>query len=421
MHSSRELHLVAACLALVAGALLTSASARAAPDEDVLGKSRGYPVGTRATWYFDESVRVGSFSQLDTLLPHHTLRKAAETWQLPRASAEPKIAYRFRGERLTLDDYLDRQRIMALLVVRDGEILVERYQYERNDRHRFVSHSMAKSIVSLGIGFALVDGRIRSLDDKAADYVPELKGNVYGETTLRNLLRMASGVKFSENYDGRDDLSKFSRLQTTKDTVAGLKLFDEREAPQGERFHYASIETSALGAVLRAATGRSLAEYLGEKLWQPLGAESDATWITGADDLERAAGNFNATLRDFGRLGALLANDGVRDGKQILPKDYLLEATDWHRHPSAFAPQDSGPRGMGYGYQFWTMRGDARRFALLGVYGQSIFVDPATKTVFVQLAAAKHARVGEEAMGAERMALWQGILQTVAAAAPTQQ
>jgi CubicO group peptidase (beta-lactamase class C family) len=400
----------AALAPLLAAALLAGTAARAAPDEELLGKSRGYPVGTRATWFFDEAVRVGSFTHLDTLLPHHTLKKAAAPLPLPRAATEPAIVYSFRGERRTLADYLDRQRVTGLLVIRDGEIVVERYQYDRNNKHRFVSQSMAKSIVSLGIGLALADGKIRSLDDKASDYLPELKGNVYGETTLRNLLRMSSGVKFSEEYDGKDDLAKFARMQATKGTLAGLKLFGERESPQGERFHYASIETSALGAVLHAATGRSLSDFIGERLWQPLGAESDATWIVGGDGLERAGGNFNATLRDYGRLGVLLANDGARDGKQIVPKDYLLEATDWHRHPAAFAPKASGPRGLGYGYQFWTLRGAERRFALLGVFGQAIFVDPARKIVMVHLAAAKNPRVGVESMAAERMALWEGVL-----------
>jgi CubicO group peptidase (beta-lactamase class C family) len=394
----------------MAVALLAGTSASAAPDEEVLGKSRGYPIGTRATWYLDEAVRVGSFSALDTLLPHHTLQKAATPSTLPRAAAEPAIDYRFRGERRTLSNYLDRQRVTGLLVIKDGEILVERYQYDRNERHRFVSHSMAKSIVSLGIGLALADGKIRSLDDKASDYLPALKGNVYGETTLRNLLRMSSGVKFSEEYDGKDDLAKFVRMQATKGTLAGLRLFGEREAPQGERFHYASIETSALGAVLQAVAGKSLSDFIAERLWQPLGAEGDATWIVGGDGLERAAGNFNATLRDYGRLGVLLANDGACAGKQIVPKDYLLEATDWHRHPDAFAPKASGPRGLGYGYQFWTLRGAERRFALLGVFGQAMFVDPARKIVMVHLAAAKNPRVGAESMAAERMALWEGVL-----------
>jgi len=380
----------------------------AAPDEELLGKSRGYPIGTRGNWYYDETVRVGAFSNLDKLLPHHTLKRAASPSPLKRAAVEPAITYRFNNQAYTLDDYLSHQRTTGLLVIKDGEILVERYQYDRNDANRFVSHSMAKSLVSLAVGFALAEKKIRSLDDKAGDYVPGLKGNVYGETKLRNLLRMSSGVRFTENYEGSDDLAKFSRVQATKGTIAGLQLFGDREVPQGERFHYASIETSALGAVVRAATGRSLSDYLDERLWQPMGAEADATWIIGPDNLERAAGNFNAVLRDFGRLGVLLANDGMQDDTQILPKDYLLEATDWHRHPPAFAPR-RGARAFGYGYQFWTMFGERRRFALLGVYGQAIFVDPEHKLVMVHTGVAKNARVGLESMGPEMSALWQGI------------
>lgn len=402
-------HAVAAAIlamSLFATSLLVARPALAAPDEDLLGKSRGYPIGTRATWYFDETVRVGAFSNLDKLLPYHTMQKAAVPSPLKRAAAEPAITYRFNNQTYTIDDYLAHQRTTGLLVIRDGEILVERYQYERTPEHRFVSHSMAKSLVSLAIGFALAEGRIKSLDDKASDYVSELKENVYGETTLHNLLRMSSGVKFREDYDGKDDLTKFAYAQGTKGTIAGLRLFNEREAPQGERFHYASIETSALATVLRAATGKSVSDWLAERLWQPMGAEADATWIIGPDDLERAAGNFNAVLRDYGRLGVLLANDGVQDGRQILPKDYLLEATDWRRHPAAFAPK---PGAFGYGYQFWTLQGERRRFALLGVYGQAIFVDPGRRLVMVHTAAAKTGRVWTESMGPEMAALWLGI------------
>jgi CubicO group peptidase (beta-lactamase class C family) len=392
---------------------IAAAGASAAPDEDVLGKSRGYPIGTRGNWYFDETVRVGAFSNLDKLLPYHTLKKPAAPSPLRRAAAEPAFTYRFNNQTYTIDDYLAHQRTTGLLVIRDGEILVERYQYDRTDANRFVSHSMAKSLVSLAVGFALDEKKIKSLDDKASDYVADLKGNVYGDTTIRNLLRMSSGVKFIEQYDGNDDLSKFSRVQVTKGTIAGLLLFGEREAPQGERFHYASIETSVLATVLRAATGKPLADYLDERLWQPMGAEADATWIIGPDKLERAAGNFNAVLRDFGRLGVLLANDGALDGKQILPKDYLLEATDWHKHPPAFAPR-KGARAFGYGYQFWTMPGERRRFVLLGVYGQAIFVDPEHKLVMVHTGVAKNPRVGTESMGPEMSAQWQGITNFVA-------
>ena len=121
-------------------------------------------------------------------------------------------------------------------------------------------------------------------------------------------------------------------------------------------------------------------------------------------------GNFNATLRDYGRLGMLLANDGAVGGKQIVPKDYLLDATDWHRQPAAFAPGTATPY-FGYGYQFWLYPGEKRRFALLGVYGQSIFVDPELKLVMVVTAVAKNANVGKETFARERGAVWRGIVE----------
>ena len=393
--------------------LLAVTTSSAAPDEEFLGKSRGYPIGSRGTWYFDETVRVGAFSNLDKLFPHHTLPKAATPSSLKRAATEPSITYRFNGQPYTIDHYLANQRTTGLLVIKDGEILVERYQYERTPENRLVSHSMGKSLVSIAVGFALHERKIKSLDDKASDYVAELRGNVYGDTTIRNLLRMSSGVKFSENYDGNDDLAKFARVTASRGTIAGLQEFSEREVPQGQRFHYASIESSALAVVLRGATGKSLSEYLVERLWQPMGAEADATWIIGPDNLERAAGNFNAVLRDYGRLGVLLANDGKLGSRQIIPKDYLLEATDWRRHPAAFAPRMGGARGFGYGYQFWTMPGEKRRFALLGVYGQAIFVDPELKLVMVHTAVAKNARIALESMSAEMSALWQGITESL--------
>ena len=397
--------------ALLAAATCVAGAALAAPDEELLGKSRGYPMGTRLNWFSEETVRVGSFSNLDKLLPHHVLTRAPTPLALTRAAAEPPLRYTFGGRSLSIDDYLAHQRATGLLVIKDGEILVERYQYERRDTDRLLSNSMAKSLVSIAMGMALADKRIRSLDDKAADYVPELKGNAYGETLLRNLLRMASGVRFREDYDGKDDLTRFSILQVTRGTIPGLLAFNEREAPQGDRFHYASIETQVLAAVLRAATGQSLSAYLQDRLWQPMGAESDATWITAPDGLERAAGNFNATLRDWGRLGILLANDGMRDGREIIPREYLLEATDWHRHPEVFAPRRSG-RYYGYGYQFWTSPGEQRRFALLGVYGQAIYVDPGSKLVLVHTGAAHSARIGNDTMGAELGALWAGLVKT---------
>lgn len=397
--------------AFVTSALIVigATAASAGPDEDVLGKAAGYPIGTPRTWFFDEGVRVGSFSHLDRILPHNTLMKADQPSPLPAATQSPALTYRFDNRTLTIDDFLQRQRITGLMVLKDGAVLAERYQYARTPKHRFISQSMAKSLTSLAIGFALAEGKIKSLDDKVAAYVPRLAGSGYGETSIRNILRMASGVKFSELYDGRDDLARLTTGRNTVGTIEALRQFNEREAPQGTRFNYATSETVVLAALLRVATGSTLSAYLSTRLWQSMGAEADATWVKLPDEIENGGGGFNATLRDYGRLGVLLANDGAVGTRQVLPKDYLLEATDWRRHPDAFAPRKATPY-FGYGYQFWTYPGEKRRFALLGVYGQSIFVDPELKLVLVLTAVAKNASAGKESLAGERDALWRGLV-----------
>ena len=134
-------------LAVSAASLGFFQSAIAAPDEELLGKSKGYPAGTRANWYTDHAVRVGSYTNLEKLFPnqYHVLHKADNPSALGKVTAEPLLQYRFGGRLNTIDDYLARQRVTGLLVIKDGQILVERYQYDRKPTDRLTSNSMAKS------------------------------------------------------------------------------------------------------------------------------------------------------------------------------------------------------------------------------------------------------------------------------------
>ena len=302
---------------------------------------------------------------------------------------------------------------MALLVMKDGIIQFERYQYDRKETDRYLSNSMAKTLTAMGVGIALREGLIRSLDDRADTYAPSLTGSLYGETTIRHLLRMSSGAKFEELYNGADDLARYGAASYREGAAGGAKVINQRLNPQGSVFNYASAETDMLALVMRGATGENLSAYLQPRLWQPMGAASSGLWRTDATGLERASGNFNATARDYARLGILLSNDGRRpdrpDMGDIIPRDFVVEATDWKQHPPAFAPKKATPY-YGYGYQVWTFPGAQRRFALLGVYGQSIFVAPAQKLVLVHLAANATAKAGQTSMGRELGALWYGLV-----------
>ena len=392
------------------------ALAHASPDEDLLGKSGGYPVAPRLGQAFTEPYRVGSFSAMDTISPHCVVEPSDNPLPLPIAYAEPRFRYRFDGQTLTLDDYMQRQRATAVLVLKDGQIVAQRSGYDRKPDARLLSNSMAKTVVALAIGKALESGLIRSLEDTAESYEPRLAGTVYGQTRIINLLRMASGAQFVEDYSGRDDLARFNLAARKQGVVAAAKVIAERVAPQGTRFNYASAETQMLGLVLRAATGQTLCRYVSDTIWKPMGAESRATWLTYANEaVEMASGNFNATVQDYARLGWLMANDGQRDGRSIVSRDYLLHMTDAGLQPEMFRPgimQNKGSTYTGYGLQTWLLPGTHRRFALFGIYGQAIMVDPELKLVVVHMAVAKDASGDASGthMGAERDAMWRGIV-----------
>jgi CubicO group peptidase (beta-lactamase class C family) len=400
--------------ALVGGWMVLCGTAAAEPDEDQLGKSAGYPIGPR--WSAMEN-RVGAWSALDKVpgVLTQSVSRSNAVSALPEATQPPDIKYRYRNLGYTLDEYLERRRITGLLVLKNGEIVAERYRYGRTEEARFLSFSMAKSVTSILIGVALEKSLIASLDDPAGKYAKELAGSAYGDTSIRDLLRMSSGITFTERYDGQDDVSKLSRSFATGSppVVSVLRSFSERHNPPGAKFVYASAETEVLGRILTGATGRSMADLTAEWLWKPMGAERDAFWCHGRDRQAGAYFCFNATLRDWGRLGLLMANDGKVNGQQIISGDYLRQATEIAAQPAAFAPYKATPY-FGYGYQFWLHPLKERSFAFQGVHGQSIFVQPATGIVMVQTAVYAQASGQQDPEPyAERTAFWMGVLQSL--------
>jgi CubicO group peptidase (beta-lactamase class C family) len=405
-----------ALLALVTSVALVAPPAHAAPDEDALGKADGYPVARTIPQAYEERFIVGSFSAMDSIAPACTLAPSAQPLPLKKADSDTVFRYRFDGRNLTLDDYMQHQRATAVLVLKDGEIVAERYNYDRTPAMRMLSNSMAKTIVALGVMKALEEGFIHSLDDTAAAYVPELKDSLYGNTRIVNLLRMASGARYVENYSPTDDRARFNANARRLGYAQAAKLVTERADEEGQRFNYAGVQTDVLGLVLRAATGKTTCEYVEQKIWQPLGAEAPARWLLNAvDKVELAQGGFNATVHDYARLGWLMANDGEVAGRAVLSREHLLDMTDAKRQPEAFRPgtmQYHGSTYVGYGFQTWLMPGTHRRFALQGVYGQAIFVDPQLKLVVVHMAVGKDASgdASGNHLGAERDALLRGIV-----------
>jgi len=381
------------------------------PDAGEYGAGDGYPIGDYST-FFEIPFLVGSHSHLDQVFESRRVRRAATPSPLGRAAAEPIVRYESEGRMRTLDDYLARHPATGLLIARDDTILVERYQYARNDRHRFTSWSMAKTVTAMLVGIAIAEGRIRSVDDRAEAYVPALAGTEYGRTSLRHLLQMSSGVRFREEYSGDDDVAQLARDTFMRLGTGGtdaVKKFNQRVAPSGTRFSYASVETQVLGLVLTSATGQSAAEYLEQKIWQPIGAEADATWLIDRSGQEATLCCLNAVLRDYARLGLLLAHDGNWRGRQIIPAAWIKDATSVHPNQDHLRPRLATPF-FGYGYQTWIFPSEQRRFAFLGVRGQSIFVDPQSRLVMVHTAVRKLPR---DPGARETTVLWQALVRTL--------
>lgn len=404
------------CVAIAIATALAAGTARAAPDEALLGSAQGYPpasTGALAPHLVageNPQHLVDSFSGgLEKRLPHRVVKNGAQVAPLARAVAPPPFTYAHEGRRFDVDDYLARQRVTGLLAIKDGAVVLERYQYARDRNTRFLSASMAKSVVGLLIGIALSEGHIRSLDDLAQVYVLALAGNPYGATSIRDLLQMSSGVRFAEQYDGRDDLSALIEDTIGQRSPGGASVllpYAQRRVAPGKVFYYASADTQALALVLTGATGISVAEYLSTRIWQPMGAESHASFLIDAAGQEAGYAFMHATLQDFGRLGMLLANDGRVGDKQVIPADWLRQSTTVTQ---AHAQPYVASSYFGYGHQFWIFPGSQRRFALIGVRGQVIFVDPALRLVLVQTAVWNSA--GDRAARAELLTLWRGLVE----------
>ncbi len=310
-----------------------------------------------------------------------------------------------KGEPLRLntdvDAYMASQRAAGLIIVQDNKIRLEKYALGFNAAGRWTSFSVAKSFTSTLTGAAVRDGYVKSLDDKVTTYVAGLKGSVYDDVTVRQILTMTSGVKWNEDYtDPQSDVALFRKHQPEPGsdlTVSYMRRL-EREAPPGTKWLYKTGETNLLGVLVSQATGKKLSDYLSEKIWKPWGMEQDAVWMLDSSDHEFGGCCLSATLRDYARFGEFIAEGAKIHGQSILPPDWLAQATT--KRADISAP------GRGYGYQWWTY--DDGSFAALGIFGQSIFIDPRRKLVIATNGDSPKA-VDREGLGAARDAFFRAV------------
>lgn len=319
--------------------------------------------------FWSQSQRDAGFRALDrlpVLAKSHVV--AAGTTPSPLPSGQPLALP------LEVAAYMAQQRNAALVILQDGKVRLERYSLGFDGEGRWTSFSVAKSITSTLLGAAVRDGHIRSLDDKVSDYIQEMKGSAYDAVSIRHLLTMTSGVRWNENYgDPQSDVALFNKHQPEAGVDALVSYLRKlpRAAPAGTRWNYSTGETNLVGILVARATGKPLATYLSEKIWQPAGMEQQATWILSRTGQEISGCCIQASTRDFARFGQFIL-DGARIGGQPIVADgWLAEATSKRA--------DIGQPGRGYGYQWWTY--DDGSFAARGIFGQGIFIDPKRKLV----------------------------------------
>jgi CubicO group peptidase (beta-lactamase class C family) len=343
--------------------------------------------------------RLGSFTHMAQILPARPIARGGPVRELPRAARDDLTGVVYEREpgdpatRETLGGWMERTSVMAMVVLKDGRIVFERYRQGTDERTPFVSWSIAKSVVGTLVGVARQDGFVGDLSDPLVRYLPELATSGYAPNSLRDLLTMSSGVKFVEDYAARDSIEARSWIEgTVTRTVPSYTdtflWFKERVAPPGKRFYYASIEPAILGWVLTRATARTLADYFSDKVWQHLGAEHDASWVLDRPGgIEIGSCCINASARDYARFGQMILDGGRVGDRQVVPAAWIRASTTLDPARPDLSPAKR-LNGKPFGYQnyWWLWPAEDRAVSAHGAHGQQITVDFDDRVVIVQTA-----------------------------------
>jgi hypothetical protein len=332
----------------------------------------------------------------DRIFPTRVIARGPKPYLLRQALRSfDGLKFMSRGNEYGLDDYVRLNRVSAVLVLDDDAIALERYEYGNDEKTRWTSMSIAKSISTTLVGAAVKDGFIASVNDPLTKYLPELTNSSYGGVSVKELLQMTSGVRWDDTHtDPASDRRCMLELQISQEPGTILQYVSSRPraAAPGTRWNYSTGETHIVGALLRATAGRWLSEYLSERIWSRFAMESDATWwLESRSGLECAGCGINATLRDYGRFGLFMMNDGMIRGERMLPEGWVREATE---------PRNIGGEHLDYGYMWWPVPSEDgshadRAFSARGIFGQYLYVNPAKRVVIAVWSARRQPKGAE--------------------------
>ncbi|MBB6521261.1 serine hydrolase domain-containing protein [Pseudoteredinibacter isoporae] len=339
-----------------------------------------------ATSLFNGEKQHHKFSRVAEFMPVTTMTAAAKPFQFPEGKPiQLPQQFSFGGETVNSEAFLSETDTAALLVIASGEVRFERYRLSGGRDVNWLSMSVAKSVIATAIGIA-VDEQLIDIHKPMTDYVPSLKGSAYDGVKIKDVLQMSSGAAWSEDYANPDsDVMRLGKVMALGGSMDEFVQGMTREWEPGTANRYNSGDTQALGMLLTAATGTSITQYVQDKLWHPLGMESDAYWIVDDYDMEMAFGGLNATARDYAKIGELYRQQGRWQGQRIVSQDWVEKATK----PDApyLMPGIHEDFPLGYGYQWWIPETSEGEYMAIGVYNQFIYINPSRDLVIVKLSA----------------------------------
>jgi CubicO group peptidase (beta-lactamase class C family) len=327
------------------------------------------------------------------------VKRGDRVYPLKEPKASFSVTYKFGGKQYSFDDYLRREDVTGFLVLHDNQIVAERYLHGANHDSRFVSQSVAKSILSILIGAAVDEGKIHSVNDPIVRYLPYLSKSGYRDVTIKEALQMSTDVDYSEDYRNPKSgaaligAALITGTPTFKDFAASIGPSSKKS---GTAFQYQSVNSQVLGLLLERVTGERLNIWAENKLWKKIGAQRDAFFYESTKQPDTCAfACFNATLRDYGRVGLMMLNKGKLGGTRVISESWVHDSTT----PDApyLMPKPPGANDQpttGYAYQWWVPYSTEGVFEAEGIFGQMIYVNPARHVVIVQTSAWPDAVVG---------------------------
>lgn len=351
---------------------------------------------------FDDDRIVHNFSNMDAIFPVVELRRGGEIRELKAHPQKLPETFIFNGTDRSLIGWIKETSTTALVVIKDESILFEEYFLGTTETDRRVSWSVAKSFLSALFGIVVEKGYIPDLNVPASNYVPMLMGSGYEGITIKNLLNMSSGVYFNEDYmDFNSDINRFGRAIALGQPfdVFAASLENDPIVEQGTYLHYVSIDTHVLGMVIRAATGKSIQEWVEEKIWSYVGFEDDAYYIADGVGEPMVLGGLNLRTRDYARFGMLMRDGGYFNGRQIVPESWVKESITPDAPHLMPGTRVNASTWLGYGYQWWIPPQESetvREFMAIGIYGQYIYINLDANVVVAKNSADTHFAMRQE-------------------------